>query len=293
MRSSYGALEPVRVSLGVTREASRRRWGTVRLTGALAAAAVVVLVALAGPLSFRSSLLDAVSAIGNDAPSSIATYQPTITGIPYGYDPVSGGPLSCLSSFSLSLTCSRSSRKRHDRSHHFPRRRRDAVHAHPGSVCDWRDAPANRWSNDVSSTWNGLSWQCIPDANKWRTSSAQHLPAIPIRPVALWEYKSDCAIPAVCDGTADAVRHAAARAANDSYDNQQSGSRDCDNAAAARLGQFPSRNARPRRRTFRIHREHGCSVQLIRVERKARRNVHPSSQLHFHSVLSLPPLLVC
>lgn len=90
MRSSYGALEPVRVSLGVTREASRRRWGTVRLTGALAAAAVVVLVALAGPLSFRSSLLDAVSAIGNDAPSSIATYQPTITGIPYGYDPVSG-----------------------------------------------------------------------------------------------------------------------------------------------------------------------------------------------------------
>jgi len=104
MRSSYGALQPLRVSLGITREASRRR-GIVCLTGALAAA-VVLLVALAGPLSFRSSLLDAVSAIGNDAPSSIATYQPTITGIPYGYDPISGGPLSLLSSLSLSLTCS-------------------------------------------------------------------------------------------------------------------------------------------------------------------------------------------
>jgi hypothetical protein len=69
--------------------------------------------------------------VRNERKSSLPAYRTTF---PTGYDPVSGAPLSLLSSLSLSFTCSRSSRKRNDHSYHFSRRRRDAVHAHPGSV---------------------------------------------------------------------------------------------------------------------------------------------------------------
>ena len=58
----------------------------------VAAVAASALVALTLPAAGRSavSLLDAVSAIGNDAPTSITTAQPSITGLPFSYDPVSG-----------------------------------------------------------------------------------------------------------------------------------------------------------------------------------------------------------
>ena len=60
---------------------------------AVAVAGALALVALASVgARQRPAMLDfsAVSTIGNDAPTSIATAQPMITGVPFGFDPATG-----------------------------------------------------------------------------------------------------------------------------------------------------------------------------------------------------------
>jgi len=72
----------------------RRRSGARAALGtAVAVAGALALVALANAGDRpRPAMLDfsAVSTIGNDAPTSIATAQPMITGVPFGFDPATG-----------------------------------------------------------------------------------------------------------------------------------------------------------------------------------------------------------
>ena len=83
----YGAVPPM---VGPPGRGHRRRTAArVAVGAAVAAAAALGLVALAGA-GARPSVLDAVSTIGNDAPTSIATAQPAVTGVPFGFDPATG-----------------------------------------------------------------------------------------------------------------------------------------------------------------------------------------------------------
>ena len=80
----YGSL-PVAVG---ARERRRGRKGGLAVLAA--AGALLGLVALASDPRAASLLDAATSTIGNDAPASIATYQPAVPGLPFGFDPVTG-----------------------------------------------------------------------------------------------------------------------------------------------------------------------------------------------------------
>ena len=81
-------LLPAPVLAGMGRRDGRRR--VALAAGVASVAALAALAALVGGQRAASLLDAATSTIGNDAPASIAMYQPTVTGLPFGFDPVSG-----------------------------------------------------------------------------------------------------------------------------------------------------------------------------------------------------------